>query len=280
MTDGTSSVSGRRAGRFRLGAGLAGLWLGAAGVAACAADSNTGDGRLAASIVGREFVSQDVAGRVLVAGTQIAIRFQRDDLSASAGCNALGAPYRLDEIDATSGALIVDASSLATTDMGCDPARSTQDAWLADFLLSHPTLTVAGGRLSLAAGQVVVHLLDRDIADPDRPLVGTRWVVDTVLRGDVAESVPAGSDVTLVLGDDGELVATSPGCTSAAVPYERVDGRLELTDFVVDSIGCPPPWADTIALLRATSVDVTIEHARLTLRSTSIGLSLVAVGEP
>ena len=38
---------------------------------------------------------------------------------------------------------------------------------------------------------------DREVADPDRPLEGTRWVVDGIVAGDAVLSIPAGVTAAL-----------------------------------------------------------------------------------
>ena len=118
---------------------------------------------------GREFLSRSVAGRLLVSGTQIRLTFDRGRIGASAGCNALGGPYEL-----VDGRLII-RGGMTMTEIGCDTPRHAQDEWLADLLQSEPQINLAENTLTVKAAEVMLRLLDRVVADPDRPLVGTRW---------------------------------------------------------------------------------------------------------
>jgi heat shock protein HslJ len=107
------------------------------------------------------------------------------------------------------GRLLV--TQLATTDMACDPPRMAQDDWLAKVLTGSPTVRLSGPDLVLTSGTTEIRLLDREVADPDRPLVGTRWNVETLVSADVASSVPMGAAAHLVLKSDGTFVGNA-GC--------------------------------------------------------------------
>lgn len=220
---------------------------------------------------GRAFVSRSVTGHDLVAGTEIRLSFAGGQVSARAGCNSLGAPY-----DLRGGRLVVEGDGMSTTDIGCDAARHAQDEWLAAFLLASPTVELAGDELSLASGTTTIQLGDREVVDPDRPLVGTAWRVDTVITGDAASSVPEGSVVVLELVDGTSFRATARGCTSAGGPVVVGDGALTFGDFAVDAIGCPPPWEATLEVLRAGEVSYRIDAARLTLDAGPVGISATA----
>ncbi|MGH2785475.1 MAG: META domain-containing protein, partial [Actinomycetota bacterium] len=122
-----------------------------------------------------------------------------------------------------------------------------------------------------------IHFIDREVADPDRPLVGPTWTVDSIITGDAVSSVPGSDKVTFVFGGDGRAVVTSVNCTSVSVPYERSGDGITFGDYAADDIGCPSPWAESRALLDAKSVTFAIDHARLTLTaSDGKGLSLTA----
>jgi heat shock protein HslJ len=89
----------------------------------------------------------------LVPGSQIEMRFEKDSLSVSAGCNTLfgGATIDGDE-------LVVPA--LASSKKACDDALMQQDSWLSDFLSSRPTIEVLDQDLWLSHGQdTVIHLI-------------------------------------------------------------------------------------------------------------------------
>jgi heat shock protein HslJ len=237
-------------------------------VAGCSGDDDLGANPLA----GREFRSQSVTGRAMVEGTAIVITFGAKELRATAGCNILSAPYSV-----RGSTLAVDAPGMGMTEMGCAAERHEQDDWLAGFLQGAPAFALDGSTLTLRAQSTVVELLDRRVADPDRPLVGTRWRVDTVIDGDAARSVGNAAPVLLELRDDGTLVATSVGCTSVTVSVARDGDVLRLGAATVDTIGCPDPWQPTIDLLRSRTVRFTVAATRLTLAAGRTGLGAAAV---
>lgn len=149
--------------------------------------------------------------RPLVEGTQIQLRFDGSTVGASLGCNSMGGTYRLED-----GVLVVE-DGLSMTEMGCDPERHAQDEWFAGVLTSRPALAVDGDTLTITSGDTVVTLQDREVAEPDRELVGTRWEIDGFLEGagpdGTAMSMAVDEPGTLELQADG-LVVGSDGCNS------------------------------------------------------------------
>ena len=164
---------------------------------------------LAAALPGHTYVSTAVEGFTLVDGTQVVLTFDGANLAANAGCNQLASTWSVE------GSVLV-VPAMAQTEMACDPAAlMDQDTWLGSVLTSRPTLTLDGDTLTIAAQGATVTMLDREVADPDRPLEGTVWTVDTLVTGDAASSLPAGVRApTLTLEGGNVLVDT--GATRAA----------------------------------------------------------------
>lgn len=79
--------------------------------------------------------------------------FEREQLSARAGCNTLFGGF---EIDART--LIAD--QLAQTQMACDDALQAQDAWLSELLHGRSTIALAGDDLTVSSESVTVRLRD------------------------------------------------------------------------------------------------------------------------
>lgn len=159
---------------------------------------------------GRTFLSTGVMenGQVkpLVAGTRIRLSFGEEGrrIGANAGCNHMGGDARVED-----GRLVT--GDMAMTAMGCDGGRSEQDDWLAKFLADRPTIRLSGTELVLANNATEIRLLDRTVADPDRPLIGTRWVVESVIDRDTASSIPQGAVAQLQLNADGTFTGNT-GC--------------------------------------------------------------------
>lgn len=218
---------------------------------------------------GRTFIATAVTGRSLVPGTEIRLSFEDGQIGVSAGCNSMGGPFGID-----GGRLAI--GQLATTEMACDPVRMDQDAWIAGIL---PGAEVAldGDTLTLAGDGVVLRFLDRRVADPDRPLLGTRWVVDGLVAGDSVSSVPAGVVATLAFGDG--RVAVEAGCNSGGGPVQVDDTTLAFGPLGLTEMACgPEATAVEQAVTRTLSgtVDYAIEADVLTLGAGATGLVLRA----
>lgn len=216
---------------------------------------------------GRDFLSTAVTekgqSRQLVGETRIRLSFTDDGrLVANAGCNTMSG-----QAEVRDDTLVV--ADLATTEMGCDPDRHAQDEWLAGFLISRPKVTLAGSELTLTSDTTEIRLQDREVADPDRPLRGTRWVVDTVIDGEAASSVPEGADAHVILGDENGF-GGSTGCNQmggTAVINEGA-GTIAFSEVFATKIACEEDkMALEAAVLSVLDGDVTykIKADRLTL---------------
>jgi heat shock protein HslJ len=227
----------------------------------------------AESLDGRTFLSTATTGFDLVEGTRVRIQFVDGRFSASAGCNILGATYLLDD-----GALRVDGG-IEMTEMGCESALMTQDSRLADLLGSSPTVTLDGDTLTIASSWASITLLDRRVAEPDRPLADTLWQLTTLIDGDSASSVPNGSYATLQLADGRLLVAT--GCNTGSATATVTGGTLVLGPLMLTRKACSDELmrleSSVVAVLDGT-ITFTIEADSLTLTRGDLGLGYLAVG--
>jgi heat shock protein HslJ len=241
-------------------------------VGACAAGTGTAGtpGATPATLDGRTFLATAITGRQPVAGTTIRITFTDGRIGVSAGCNSMAGPYRLD-----GGRLV--AAQLATTDMGCDPDRMAQDAWLAEFLGAGPEVALDGDALALASGGTRITFLDREVADPDRPLAGTRWVLDAIVSGDAVSSVPAGVSASLRIVD-GRLELDT-GCNTGGGAVTVGDASLAFGAVTLTKRACPGPAAEVERAVTAVltgEVRYTVEADLLTLDGGGRGLTFRA----
>lgn len=213
----------------------------------------------------REFRSTAVTdsgkARALVPGTEISLRFFADGrLGAQAGCNHLGGDGRID-----AGRLVL--GDLSMTEMGCDEPRHSQDTWLAQFLGSEPSWNLAGPNLVLRSGEIEIRLTDKKITDPDRPLVGPRWVVDTIITGEAASSVPAGVEAFLRFESEASFTGSS-GCLTFAGTSQISGHRITFLTHRPSPRSCTPDMlAVENAVVRTLVQDVTysIDGPHLTL---------------
>jgi heat shock protein HslJ len=167
--------------------------------------------------------------RHLVPGTEIRIRFADGRVTLTAGCNTMSAGYQLEDSRLT-------LDTLATTEMGCDQARTDQDRWLAG-LFDQPVQLVTGDEPTIVAGSTVLAMADRAAAHPDAPLIGTRWELDTIVAGDTASSVPAGQRASLRI--EGRTVRIQNGCNDGTGTVVVRNGLIGFDDVVLTTRPCP-----------------------------------------
>src|SRR5690242_11336508 len=180
---------------------LAGLLVAATlVVAACSSGAGAGATASAAPIgapaatvdalAGRTFLSTGATGHDIAAGSAIRLAFEETRIGANAGCNQMNGEYEI-----VDGALAV--GPMAMTEMACEQALMDQDAWLAAYL-DGAAATLDGDMLTLTKEGTTVTFSDKKVADPDRPLVGTDWVVTGVVSGDAVSSVPEAAKAGIV----------------------------------------------------------------------------------
>lgn len=179
-----------------------------------------------AALDGRTFTSTAVTGRDVVAGSTITLTFTDGDLSVNAGCNTIGGAYTLE------GGRLSFTDQPRSTMMGCDEPLMDQDTWLTGWLVEGVALTATDGGLTLDGDGIRVTFVEQ-AAEP-APLAGTNWVLDTLLSGETASSVPTGVDApTLLLTGEGGVEVTT-GCNSGGgevteTPTTLTFGPLRLT---------------------------------------------------
>jgi heat shock protein HslJ len=221
---------------------------------------------------GRQFLSVDVTvndvQRPLVAGTRIRISFTADSVGATAGCNHMSGRYRLQ-----GGRLIVD--QMGMTEMGCDPALHDQDTWLAAFLGAQPQVRLSGADLVLESSGTIVRLLDREVAEPDLPLLATRWTLTTITDRGAASSVPEGVQSTLELSPDGNF-SLHAGCNQGGGRYEFDGSMIRFSDVALTRMACDDARSQVetavLAVIGADGLSFSIDANNLTLNAGDRGL--------
>jgi heat shock protein HslJ len=236
---------------------------------ACSAAGSSASPSPAASLEGRTFLSTSVTGRDLVPGTTVRLAFKDGRLGVNAGCNQIGGAYTV-----KGGRLQL--GSMMSTEMGCDQVLMAQDGWVSSFLAG-ATVALAGDSLTLANGGVTMNLTDRRVADPDRPLVGTRWVVDGIIAGQATSSVPQG--VTAALTFTNERLALETGCNTGGGPVTIEASTFTVGPLALTKKACEPAarMVETAVLAGLSGqVGYTIEADRLTITNGQSGLTLQA----
>lgn len=238
---------------------LAGTVLALALVLAGCGDEEGDAGDAGDELTGRTFVSREVTGYELVAGTRVSIELRDDGtVNVNAGCNHL-----FGEIDVRRDRLEV--SSMGGTEMGCDPERHRQDEWIAELLGAAPTWELAGDTLTLTSGDVVLSLVDREVADPDRPLEGTTWFLDGIVEGGSVSSVPP--DVTGSLHVEPESIGFRV-CNEGSAELTLGEGELTIGELEHTEMACDEATMAVEAAVVATlagRISYTIEAGTLRL---------------
>lgn len=213
-------------------------------------------------------MSTTVTGHELVAGSQVGLSFEGDQLRASGGCNSMSGPFALD-------GRTLEVSGMASTMMGCEPDLMAQDEWLSEFLTRGPIVELDADTLTLGAGAVAITLVDETVADPARPLVGTMWSLDGIIAAPAVASVPTDVEPpTLQIGEDGQA-AVFAGCNRGGAAVEIVDSSVTFGPMRMTRMACPgPAQAVETAVLAVLTDEVTfsIEGSQLTLTKGDQGL--------
>jgi heat shock protein HslJ len=223
---------------------------------------------------GRTFLSTELRAngelRELVPGTRVRVGFVDGSISISGSCNTASGEYAVED-----GVLIAD--SFAMTEMACEEPRMAQDTLLVEFIGDRPTITLVGETLTLTTESMELTMLDREVADPDRPLVGTKWIATTIIDGDVAASLPEGVTVTLEFVNG--RVQGRFGCNSGGGDYFVEGSKLTLGPLMRTKMACDDPQATTESHVLSVldgDVEFAIEAVSLTLTNGNLGLQLSA----
>lgn len=187
--------------------------------AGCSSTANADD----ATPDGRTFVSVTVEGEQIPGGGPLTLSFADGQVSAFAGCNrGSGAA------DLADGHL---STLLATTMMGCPPPFGDADGWMARFLDARPAWSLSADTLTLTTDTATVTLRDKNVVDPDRPLIGTTWRVDSLVSADAVMTSAVLEQVkpTLTIGSD----QTVTGWTGCNTFYARAEVTGAAADTVI-----------------------------------------------
>lgn len=171
-------------------------------------------------------------------GDRVEISFTDDGLGFTTGCNG----HQSDSATWTGG--VVRAGGFSATEMGCPGDGNDEDAWLAEFLSSSPTIAVDGTDVRLATDEAELWLVPADeVAPPegeDRPLEGTRWRLTGIEErdGDAVGMLVVPRRIRAWVELDKGEIRFETGCNSGGGRVERADGMLRLRQVVITLVGC------------------------------------------
>lgn len=222
---------------------------------------------------GRTFVSTSVTGTAIPGGGPLEVAFpERDGIAMSAGCNR-----GIGSVEVAGG--VVTTGPIATTMMACEGDAVGADQWMTDLFAARPDWMLADDVLTLATPGITVVLADKKTTDPDRPVVGTTWVVDTLIGPDAISTSTAleTSAPTLTIGHDGQATG-STGCNRFTGPARIGDSTVTIGPLATTRMACSPDVAEVEqAVLHVLDGEATyrVEGARMTLTKpdgTGLGL--------
>lgn len=169
----------------------------------------------------------------LVDDSPITLTIKGTEIRGRAACNHYGGEVVVEE-----GRPRFSVTSM--TAMACaDPVMAAEAA----FTAALPQVVDAardGDRLMLT-GPGVELTFDRLAPVPLAQLVGTDWVLDSMVAGEVVSSV-GGDPATLRLDADGRFKG-STGCRTFAGRWVEANGGITPTDLGMDQSECPPDLA-------------------------------------
>jgi heat shock protein HslJ len=185
----------------------------------------------ARDLVGNEYLLVSAKGYASEPQTPTRLGFKEGAVMFTGGCNVCMANYSVNE-----STLYVENEQC--TQRGCDGALEGKDAWLAAFLASSPKLVRSGSKLRLEKDTAALEFADREVADPDRPLVGPTWTIRTFLDDLGQWGFSLQVDPTVEFRKDGTF-GVSSGCGTGTGRYKVTDRTLTLSQVTYSTQRCP-----------------------------------------
>jgi heat shock protein HslJ len=219
-----------------------------------------GGSTASSEVVGAWFLAEGSAdGQPLPqpAGPHATLDVEPDALGGRSFCNLYSSTYRLD-----GASLVIDG--LGGTEMGCEPDVMAAETAYLSALGRADTVALEGADLVLTGDGVRLRFSPVPPL-PDRSLAGTRWVLETLVDGEVAAST-LGEPAVLLLDADSRASA-STGCREVTGTWLLDDGALVIDDLLVDG-DCPADIAQQdghVTAVLGSAPTAQVEEDRLTL---------------
>jgi heat shock protein HslJ len=203
--------------------------------------SNTSDAGAtvdAAALAGHTFLSTQVDGKDLVAGTQITLTFDESNVGANAGCNTMTGGYKVD-----GGKLVV--TQLAQTRIACEPQFEAQDLWVGQLLSGSPKIALDEANMTLEGGGTTVTFADRVSLSPQNRLDDTSWLIESLETGGTTMQAPEGAEMSFSNGS----VSVVTGCNNASGSADVQSELITFGPMVATLKACEPQlqqWQDAL----------------------------------
>lgn len=165
-------------------------------------------------------------------------------IGGSSACNSYAGGYTLGS-GADGGGVAITVGSMEMTAMACfpDEVNTLESAYLA--ALARVGAVARAGEELVLTGDGVELRFAAQIPEPDAALVGTVWVLDSLIDGATGDSSVSsavssglvGSEATLTLDEAGQLTA-SGGCNGIGGTIVVTGDRWEPAELVATRKGC------------------------------------------
>ncbi|HEU4515579.1 MAG TPA: META domain-containing protein [Nocardioidaceae bacterium] len=203
---------------------------------------------------------RDADGVFDLAGRKVTLKVEGEEAGGTSACNLYGARVAVDGDDVT-------LSELGGTEMACEPdVMALEQRYLE--ALGAVERGERGDDVLRLSGPGVTLELSLDPPVEDAALVGTTWLLESLIDGDSVSSVAEQGDLRFL--DGGVMVATV-GCGTQRARYVLDGDDVALTDFTdrdPDAGTCPPDaeaqHAHAVDVLR-DGFTAHVEGDRLTL---------------
>lgn len=203
-------------------------------------------------------------------GHRVTLLIEEEQLGGTSACNSYGGEHRI-------GAGRFETDGLGGTDMGCEPDVMEAETRYLEALGRAETIQVADDQLVLLGPGAELRF-DTVAPVADEEIVGTRWVLETMVEGEVASSVAG--DGFLELHDDGTLEG-STGCRSLRGRWTTNGDQILFPEFAADG-ECPEQLQAQdghVVTVLGDGFRAAVEGEQLTVTSTG-DLGLVYRAEP
>jgi heat shock protein HslJ len=164
------------------------------------------------------------SGAPTVDGFPISLTLDGQQFSGRAACNQYGGTI----VQSGSGWRLTE---MFMTEMGCEPEVMNAEQAFITALRAVSTWSIVEGALTLEGPDEPL-VFTRAPQVPTDALIGTTWILETILDGDVA-ATPIGDAATLLLDADG-TVTGSTGCRDLSGTWIAADAQIFFPDFAAD----------------------------------------------
>jgi len=192
----------------------------------------------------------DGTGGALPAGAHLTLDFGADgNVSGTAGCNSYFATVVF-----TADGLAM--TSFGATEMACEPEIMEREARFLAALGRIATAALEGDVLTLASadGAVAIELVPF-VPEADRPLAATVWHLTTLLDGEAASSIVAGTEPILEVDDVAGRLSGNSGCNSFFGPATFTGSGVTVGAIGATKMACEPGVMEQEAFVFAVLAD-------------------------